>query len=65
MGTARQPCGHGRAQSPTVKCPTCGGIGDVRHPRYGTRSCPVPYVTCNTCGGEGWVFRDELEPAEE
>lgn len=36
-------------------CPQCGGNGEVRHPRWGSSSCPDPTVICGVCGGTGMV----------
>lgn len=33
-------------------CDVCHGTGDVPHPCYGHRSCPVPTVPCPACYGE-------------
>lgn len=44
-----------------VTCPECEGGGEVRHPRWGTRSCPEPTITCPHCFGHGEVTDDEGE----
>ena len=33
-------------------CRTCGGTGEVRHPRWGASNCPEPTTVCPTCQGE-------------
>ena len=33
-------------------CRTCGGTGEVRHPRWGASSCPEPTTVCPTCKGD-------------
>jgi DnaJ-class molecular chaperone len=43
-------------QSKTVICPTCDGYGEVRHPNWGSRTCPEPTIECPQCFGEGVVF---------
>ena len=36
-----------------VPCQHCQGFGEVRHPRWGSYSCPEPTVECPDCEGAG------------
>lgn len=42
---------HYQARAET-DCRTCGGTGEVRHPRWGASNCPEPTAVCPTCKGE-------------
>ena len=46
-------------------CQTCGGSGQVRHPLWGSPSCPHPTEDCGDCGGTGGAsphdLRDDYE----
>lgn len=45
--------GRREAEDARAQCPECGGCGEVRHPMWGSRSCPEPSVQCTACGGSG------------
>jgi hypothetical protein len=52
-------------------CPECEGACEIRHPRWGSRSCPEPTIPCPLCHGSGEVsldtahdWDDEHEPPE-
>ena len=40
-------------RDPVWLCHRCQGFGEVRHPRWGSYSCPEPTVECPECGGTG------------
>lgn len=50
-GTGTTPTGSGAY----TECPTCGGHGEIRHPRWGSRTCPTPEIVCPTCHGNGEI----------
>jgi DnaJ-class molecular chaperone len=58
-----------------VTCTTCDGGGSysIRHPAYGTPSCPEPEleIKCDHCDGTGEIevdveptYEDDLERAD-
>ena len=36
-----------------VPCQHCQGSGEIRHPRWGSYTCPEPTVECPECDGTG------------
>jgi DnaJ-class molecular chaperone len=48
-----------------IECPECEGYGEVRHPRWGSRSCPEPTITCPVCRGNGEVAPESVEEHQD
>lgn len=46
-------------------CQTCGGSGQVRHPLWGSSSCPHPTEDCGDCGGTGGYDAADLRADQE
>jgi hypothetical protein len=49
----------------TRDCPRCGGVGEVRAPNWGSRTCADPTVVCGDCRGKGWLNVYSDEPSYE
>lgn len=49
----------------TVRCPTCGGSGEVQkvlpEGTYGFGKWPTE--TCRTCSGSGWAEKQQDQPS--
>ena len=42
-----------------VPCQHCQGSGEIRHPRWGSYTCPEPTVECPVCEGTGGYTVDD------
>ena len=52
-------------RDPVWLCHRCQGFGEVRHPRWGSYSCPEPTVECPECDGTGGYAVDWADVGHE